>query len=45
MLGFAMIEIIRRVRSIIKFEDLDMRIGVHTVTLLLNIIAKHFEFI
>lgn len=29
-MGLAMIQIIRRVRTIINFEELDMRIGVHT---------------
>ncbi|CAD8202997.1 unnamed protein product [Paramecium octaurelia] len=29
-LGFKMIEIIRQVRSIIQFDGLDMRIGIHT---------------
>lgn len=33
-MGFEMIDIIRKVRSIIKFEDLDMRIGVHTVIII-----------
>ena len=32
-MGIAMIDVIREVRSIIKFEDLDMRIGIHTVIL------------
>ena len=30
-MGFAMINVIRDNRSIIKFEELDMRIGIHTV--------------
>ena len=30
-LGFYMIDVIRRVRTIINFPGLDMRIGVHTV--------------
>ncbi|KAL4438452.1 hypothetical protein ABPG74_009491 [Tetrahymena malaccensis] len=29
-LGFEMIEIIKKVRSIVQFEELEMRIGVHT---------------
>lgn len=32
-MGFAMIEIIRNVRKIVNFKDLDMRIGLHTVNL------------
>lgn len=32
LMGLEMIRIIRNVRSIINFEELDMRIGVHTVT-------------
>lgn len=31
MLGFAMITIIENVRSIINFDGLSMRIGIHTV--------------
>lgn len=34
-----MIEIIRRVRAIIGFDGLDMRIGIHTV----NIFNKYFR--
>lgn len=30
-MGLSMIEIIRNVRNIINFQDLDMRIGIHTV--------------
>jgi class 3 adenylate cyclase len=30
-MGLSMIEIIRNVRNIINFHDLDMRIGIHTV--------------
>ena len=30
-MGFSMIEIIRNVRKIVNFKDLDMRIGLHTV--------------
>lgn len=30
-MGLSMIEIIRNVRAIINFDDLDMRIGIHTV--------------
>jgi class 3 adenylate cyclase len=30
-LAFAMVEIIERVREAINFENLDMRIGIHTV--------------
>ncbi len=33
-LGFYMIDVIRRVRTIINFPGLDMRIGVHTVIIL-----------
>lgn len=33
-MGLEMIRIIRNVRSIINFEELDMRIGVHTVNLI-----------
>lgn len=29
--GFSMIEVIRKVRAIVNFPGLDMRIGVHTV--------------
>lgn len=38
-MAIAMIEIIRKVRSIINFEELDMRIGIHTVfnKLIINI--------
>jgi class 3 adenylate cyclase len=35
MMGFHMIEIIRNVREIVNFQDLDMRIGVHTVVIFL----------
>jgi class 3 adenylate cyclase len=31
LMGFQMIDIIQKVRSIIKFEELNMRIGIHTV--------------
>ena len=31
LMGLEMIRIIRNVRAIINFEELDMRIGVHTV--------------
>ena len=30
-MGLSMIEIIRNVRSLINFQELDMRIGIHTV--------------
>ena len=30
-MGLSMIQIIRTVRDVIKFPDLDMRIGIHTV--------------
>lgn len=30
-MGFEMIEIIKQVRSIVNFDELDMRIGIHTV--------------
>ena len=32
-MGFSMIEIIRNVRKIVNFKDLDMRIGLHTVNI------------
>jgi len=32
-----MIEVIRRVRAIVNFPGLDMRIGVHTVFYLINV--------
>ena len=31
LMAWSMIEIIKKVRTIIRFEELDMRIGVHTV--------------
>ncbi len=30
LIGFEMIRIIRNVRKVINFEELDMRIGIHT---------------
>ena len=36
-MGEKMIEIIREVRTIVNFEPLNMRIGIHTVKFLLNI--------
>ena len=37
-MAFSMIEVIRNVRIEINFSELDMRIGIHTVFLLINII-------
>eukprot|EP01017_Pseudomicrothorax_dubius_P043381 TRINITY_DN7210_c0_g2_i3.p1 TRINITY_DN7210_c0_g2~~TRINITY_DN7210_c0_g2_i3.p1 ORF type:complete len:163 (-),score=19.79 TRINITY_DN7210_c0_g2_i3:66-554(-) len=37
--GFKLIEIIKKVRKIIKFEGLDMRIGIHTGKLIGGIIG------
>lgn len=36
-LGISMIRIIAQVRKMVKFDQLNMRIGIHTVTLLLTI--------
>ena len=33
-MGLSMIEIIRKVRKIINFDELDMRIGIHTVLII-----------
>lgn len=38
-MGLAMVETIQRVRESLDFEDLDMRIGVHTGTIIGGIIG------
>lgn len=45
-MGLSMIEIIRTVRQIVNFPDLDMRIGVHTVRIKIkNFLLKHREIL
>ncbi len=38
-MGLAMVETIQRVREVLDFPDLDMRIGVHTGTIIGGIIG------
>ena len=40
-MGLSMIEIIRNVRTLINFDDLDMRIGIHTV--IFNLFSNLFQ--
>lgn len=45
-MGLSMIDIIRKVRALINFNDLDMRIGIHTVIFLyfaINVIRNFRE--
>ena len=43
-MAMAMIEIIREVRAQVKFEELDMRIGIHTVIKFsLNSFSEHLR--
>ncbi len=37
-MGISMIDIIKKVRNRVNFPDLDMRIGIHTVSFILNFI-------
>jgi class 3 adenylate cyclase len=38
-MGLAMVETIQKVRELISFPDLDMRIGIHTGTIIGGIIG------